>query len=515
MASITLDPLTIPIFIAFFAVFAFLGFYGARWRRGNLNVLSDWALAGRKLGSTLAFFLVGADLYTAYTFVAVPSGVFGKGALYFYAVPYVAITFGVALAFAPKLWIVAKEKGYVTGSDFVKDRFNSRTLAILIAITGIVALLPYIALQIVGMQAVLAAMFTAGGISGNTQEVALVIAFVVLAAFTFTSGLRGATLTAVFKDILIWITVVSVIVAALVSMGGNFSKAFAAAQAAKGAAWITVPNNLVDGYMTLVLGSALALYLYPHAVNGILSTQSAHKLRVSTSFLPFYGIGLALLALFGIIVYAFPTSLSFISKFPAANRGIEVVPTLVLNLLPGWLAGVALLGIFVVGLVPAAIMAIAQANLLSRNIIKEFRPSLTDKGEVQIAKWGSAVFKFIALGFVFITPLTYAIQLQLLGGILIIQLFPALFLGLYTTWFKKEALIVGILAGLASGMYFTLVANKFGTSAFLGLNTSLYAPFYGLYIAVIALAINLVFTVVLSAVIPKRISPVQNIASKV
>ena len=496
--SLTLDPLTIPIFIAFFAIFVFLGFYGARWRKGNLNQLADWALAGRRLGTTLAFFLVGADLYTAYTFVAVPSGVFGKGSLYFFAVPYVAITFGVALAFAPKLWTVSRKMGYVTGSDFVKGKFNSRTLSVLIAITGIVALLPYIALQIVGMQSVLAAMFAAGGISGNTQEIALVIAFIILAAFTYTSGLRGATLTAVYKDILIWITVIAVIAAALTALGGDFTKAFATAQAAK-PQYITLAPGLVEGYETLVLGSALALYLYPHAINGILSAQSAHKLRISTSFLCVYGIGLAFLALFGVLIFSFPNSLSFIkANFPAANQGIEVVPTLIINVLPGWLAGIALLGVFVGGLVPAAIMAIAQANLLSRNIIKEFKPNLTEKGEVQVAKWASAAFKFIALGFVFAAPLTYAIQLQLLGGVLIVQLLPSLFIALYTDWFKKEALIVGLLVGLFSGVYMALVANNFGA-----LNTSLYQ---GLYIAVIALALNLIVTVALSAVIPRKVT---------
>ena len=507
--SLTLNALTLPIFLAFFAVFVFLGFYGARWRKGNLNQLGDWALAGRRLGTWLVFFLVGADLYTAYTFVAIPSGVFGKGSFYAYAIPYVAITFGVALAFAPRLWTVSRENGYITGSDFVKGRFNSTTLSILVAITGIVALLPYIGLQIVGMQSVLAAMFAADGISGNVQEYALIAAFIILAAFTYTSGLRGATLTAVFKDILIWVGVISVILFALGAIGGNFAEAFAKAAAAKSTVnFVTVPSATVYGYETTVIGSALALYLYPHAINGVLSSQSAQKLRISTSMLCLYGLGLAFLALFGVLIYAFPNSLAFIKTFPAANQGIEVVPTLMINVLPGWLAGIALLGVFVGGLVPAAIMAIAQANLLSRNIIKEFKPSLTEKGEVRIAKWASAAFKFIALGFVFITPLTYSVQLQLLGGVIIIQLLPSLFLGLYTTWFKKEGLIVGLLAGLASGIYMALAANKYGTSAYSGLSTSLYSLYTNfpvLYIAVIALALNLVIAAAISAAIPRRV----------
>jgi len=483
-------------FLALFAVFTFLGFYGSRWRRGDMGQLHEWALAGRRLGATLAFFLVGADLYTAYTFVAVPSGVFAAGALYAFAIPYVAITFGVALAFAPKLWKISREKGYITGSDFVKDRFDSRTLSILLAIVGIVALLPYIALQIVGMQTVLASMLV--GTANNTlvEEIALVLAFIVLAAFTFTSGLRGATLTAVFKDILIWLTVITVIGAALYEIGG-FGHVFTPSLSAK---YFALSSPQLPAYMSLVLGSALALYLYPHAVNGILSAESAHKLRLSTSFLSLYGVGLGVLALFGVLVYAVPGALAMVKSF---GSGLYVVPALILNTLPPWLAGVALLGVFVGGLVPAAIMAIAQANLLTRNIVKEFRPNMTPQGETRLAKWASAAFKFIALGFVFVINSTYAIQLQLLGGILILQLFPSLFIGLYTRWFKKEALILGLLGGIFSGVYLVLLANHFGK-----LVTSAYPTAIGsIYIAIISLGINLLITIVLSAVIPRKAKP--------
>ena len=160
--------------------------------------------------------------------------------------PNAAMTFGVALAFMPRLWTLSRKNGYITGSDFVRDKFGSRVLAILIAITGIVALLPYIALQIVGMQAVLAAMLygVAGSNTTLVEEISLVIAFIILAAFTFTSGLRGATLTAVYKDILVWFTVIVVIVSALWSIGG-FGQAFA--NVPKSPDFLTVSSSLVPG----------------------------------------------------------------------------------------------------------------------------------------------------------------------------------------------------------------------------------------------------------------------------
>jgi SSS family solute:Na+ symporter len=387
----------------------------------------------------------------------------------------------------PRLWSLSKEKGYITASDFIKDRFSSTTLGVLIAITGIVALLPYIALQIVGMQSVLIVMLSGTTNSQTAEEISLLASFAILAAFTYTSGLRGATLTAVLKDIVIWITVIALIVIVPLSVSGGFSTAFKDVKPS----YVTVPSQLVTGYATLLLGSALALYLYPHAITGVLSSESVQKLRRSIALLPLYGIGIAIMGLMGILVYAVPSAMNFLSHFPESSRGILVLPSLILYSMPSWFAGIALLGIFIGGLVPAAIMAMSQANLLTRNIIKEIRPNTSAISEIRITKISSTIFKFVALGFVFATPGTYAISLQLLGGLLIIQTLPAVFFGLYVKSLRKEPLITGLLVGVFSGIFMVESTNHFGA-----LTSSLFSiPIFGsVYIAVIALAFNLIIS---------------------
>ena len=477
-------------FLVLFAIFVILGFSAGRWRKGDLGLIGEWALAGRRLGAYLTWFLIGADLYTAYTFVAVPSGVFAKGALFFFAVPYVATTFAIAMLTMPRLWAEAKKHGYVTSSDFVKDKFKSPTLAILLAITGIVAELPYIALQIVGMRAVLTVMLSGLADINTVIEISLVLSFIVLAVFTFATGLRGATLTAVFKDVLIFITVIVIIIVVPLSYGG-FQHAFAVKKSFQ-----SLPAVDGSAYWTLWLGSALALFLYPHAINGSLSSSDQKKLRRSTALLPIYGIGLALLALFGVLVYAVGPAMSYLDTISPASRGILVVPALIVYTMPSWFAGIALLGIFIGGLVPAAIMAIAQANLFVRNIVKEFWPKMPARTEASLAKWMSAVFKFIALGFVFIVPATYAIQLQLLGGVIILQILPAVFLALFIKRLNKHSLIAGWAVGMFIGIYLVEIANKFGP-----LTTSFFKSSYGLlYIGLISVAINVIISLAGSAI---------------
>ena len=79
---------------------------------------------------------------------------------------------------------------------------------------------------------------------------------------------------------LIWVTVIALIVVVPLSISGGFGTAFRDVKPS----YLTVPSPLTTGYATLVLGSALALYLYPNAINAVLGLESVHKLRTGTKF---------------------------------------------------------------------------------------------------------------------------------------------------------------------------------------------------------------------------------------
>ena len=184
-------PAAIAVFCVLFGIVAVSGFLAVRWRRGDLSLLNEWGLAGRRFGTWLTWFLIGGDIYTAYTFIAVPAAMFSTGAAGFFAFAYTTLVFPVLFVFGPRLWAVCKRHGYITAADFVRGRFDSDGLALATAFTGILATMPYIGLQLVGLKTVIAAM----GISGDWP---VIIAFVILAAYTFQSGLRAPALTAVY-----------------------------------------------------------------------------------------------------------------------------------------------------------------------------------------------------------------------------------------------------------------------------------------------------------------------------
>lgn len=493
-----MNPVATTVFVFFFALVTVLGFVAAHWRKGDLNHLDEWGLGGRRFGTIVTWFLLGGDLYTAYTFVAVPALVFGAGATGFFALPYTILIYPFAFVVFPKLWSVAKRHGYVTASDFVRARYDSRALALAVAVTGIVATLPYIALQLVGLEVVI------GGLGFNTTglvgDLPLVIAFAILAAYTYTSGLRAPAMIAVVKDLLIYITIAVAIVVIPLQLGG-FGQIFGTVPPAK--LLLKAPDatslNGYSAYATLALGSALALFLYPHSVTAILSSSSGNTIRRNMALLPAYSLVLGLLALLGYMALAAGVKdmPEFAPYFKAYGANFAV-PALFLHFFPPWFVGLAFAAIGIGALVPAAIMSIAAANLYTRNIHKEFiNPGMTHSEETAVAKLVSLVVKLGAVAFVLGLPLTYAIQLQLLGGIWIIQTLPAVVLGLYTRLLDPRGLLLGWVAGIAAGTWMA-ASLKLASSIFPIHLGGLAVPGYA---AVWALLVNLAVSIVVSAVL--------------
>jgi SSS family solute:Na+ symporter len=487
-------PATI-VFVTLFALVTWLGFVAAHWRKADLNQLHEWGLGGRRFGTVVTWFLLGGDLYTAYTFIAVPALVFGAGAFGFFAVPYAILIYPFLYLVFPRLWAVARERGHVTAADFVRDRFDSRILALAIALTGIIATMPYIALQLIGMQVVIGALgFPTSGFTGHLP---LIIAFVVLAAFTYTSGLRAPALIAVVKDMLIFATIFAAVVVIPAKLGG-YGAIFAAAPPEK----LILPEASLENfgkqsaYVTLALGSALALFLYPHAMTGILSASSGDVIRRNAGLLAAYSFILGLIALLGYMAIA-----AGVDKDPAYASGFSqygpnfAVPALFLASFPSWFVGVAFAAIAIGALVPAAIMSIACANLFTRNIYREYLdPNCKPAREAQVAKIVSLVVKLGALFFVIELPTSYAIQLQLLGGILIIQTLPAVLLGLYTNRLNPWALLTGWIAGIGSGTAMAY-ANAFKISIY---PITLFGYTIPCYAALSSLVLNIAVSVALS-----------------
>jgi SSS family solute:Na+ symporter len=498
------------IVVILFVLVTFIGFAAARWRRAeDMLHLNEWGLGGRSYGTFIGWFLLGGDLYTAYTFIAVPALVFASGSIGFFAVSYTIMVFPIAFIFLPRLWSVCRVHNYVTPADFIRGRYGSRGLSLAAAFTGILSLLPYIALQLVGIQAVLTVMGVGTSSSNKyVQDIPLFVAFVVLAIYTYVSGLRAPAAISFVKDTLIYVFVIVAVFYIPTRLGG-WGHIFGTAQthmaainpATKKPNGTFIPTSKSIGstqldFATLALGSALALFLYPHTITGALATKRRNVVKRNMALLPAYSVLLACIALFGYMAIADKTTAAEVKK--AGNTQLAV-PYLIQHMFPSWFTGIAFSAIIIGALVPAAIMAIAAANLFTRNIFKEYvKPDASPRLETRVSQWASLVVKFGALAFAVWLPHTFAINLQLLGGVWILQLLPMLVGGLFTRWFHRWALLAGWAAGM---IYGTIAAyNVSSPTASHWASSSDIVFGHTVYIGLTAVVINIVLSVVLTLI---------------
>ena len=504
-----LNVVATAVFVFFFGLVSVMGFLAARWKAADLDHIHEWGLGGRRFGRWITWFLLGGDLYTAYTVIAIPAVVFAIGAYGFFAVPYTIIVYPFLYLTLPRLWAVCQKHGYITAADFVLGRYGHKGLELAVAATGILATMPYIALQLVGLEKVISALGFAG--TGIMAHAPITIAFVILALFTYKSGLRAPAMIAFVKDAMIYIFIIAAIIVIPIELGGfgaifdAAGKVFDAKVAANPnlAAGLTLKPSQVGPYITLAIGSAMALFMYPHALTGSLAASSGSAIRFNTMTLPAYSLVLGLIALLGLMAIAAGVKV---------NTPQDAVPQLVLWAFSDWFAGFCFAAIALGALVPAAVMSIGAANTFTRNIWKPFvHPEMTPQEELVLAKLASLVVKIGALVVIFFMPTQFALDLQLLGGVWMVQIFPAMILGLFTRWFSGWALLIGWATGMIVGTSLSWTGKAWAPVHALSWDIPLLGHFdpglgFAAYNGLTAVLINFVVAATLSLVLRSQAS---------
>jgi SSS family solute:Na+ symporter len=484
----------VGVFLALMTVVVLVGFGAARWRRpADPYDIEEWSVGGRAFGNWTIWFLLGGSMYSAYTFIAVPALTYGVGAIGWFAVPFAIVTTPLTFYFTTRAWSVARRHGFLTHSEFAAARFGSPGLGALVAVTGILATIPYVAVQLISLQAVLRTI-------GFGGEWPLLAAVTLVSVCTFRSGLRAPALLSVVKDVLLgWMLLTAVLMVAMYGGWGSTFRIAAHRFAASPnpADGLLLPDTGHLGFLTLVIGSALAIFAYPHALVGMLAAKDRDTVRRNAAALPVYCMALAVMAMLGFFALARGVT-------PADGDLNTVVPRMIHEFFPAWSAGIAYAALSIAALIPAAVMSIAAANTFTRSLYRTYlRPGASPAAEAWTSRWMSLFVKFGAAALILVVDPAFSIDLQLIGGVLILQTIPAVFLGLLTGWFHRAALTAGLLSGLAVGLLLMwdipkldatgrVVAEHFGGASWsLGDGRTIY-------VGIVALAVNLLATVALT-----------------
>jgi len=456
---------------------AALGFFAGR--RVPMN-LENWTVGGRKFGVIVIWLLMAGEVYTTFTFLGASGWAFAKGAPTYYILIYGTLAYTLSFFILPEIWKIGKREGLHTQPDFFSHLFQSRPLGVLVAVVGILSILPYLQLQLAGLGLIVQAA-SDGAVSST---VAILLAFALTTAFVLTSGLRGSAWVSVVKDVLM--------LAAVGVVGFGIPKIFFGGIGPMFRALIdkapehlvfpgAAPTMGVPWVMSTVLLTGMGFYMWPQLFGTAFSAKSDRIIRRNAVIMPLYQIPVVLVFFVGFTAFL---------TLPGLKNGDLSLLVLVKQAYPAWFLGFVGAAGAVTAMVPASVLVLSAAALLSKNVYRAgFRPRATDAEVMRVSRWMVLLVSAAALVFALLLP-NALVNLLLIGYDGVAQLFPGVVLGLFWKRIHRNGVLAGLLSGLAVAGF--LVFGK-------------HDPLFGLNAGFVALAVNAAVTVVVSlAARPKR-----------
>ncbi len=476
-----------PSFVSLAIIFgivlvgAITGIYAGMHRKMNLE---QWTVAGRGFGLVFVWLLSAGEIYTTFAFLGASGWAYSRGGPALYIIAYNSLAYAIGFFILPDIWEVGRRFVLHTESDFFQQRYGNKYLAALVAIVGVVFIVPYLQLQLTGL-GIIVEVASSHAIS---RPLAMLIAFIIVAGFVFSGGIRAVAWVSVLKDILMLFAAFTIGIAIPYHYFGGIRPMFQALTQAK-AAHLTMPGSTSNlghpWYISTVLLTALGFYVWPHNFGSVFTAKSGDTLRRNAVIMPLYTITLPLLFFVGFTA---------ILVLPGMKNGDLALLTLVRQAFPAWFLGIVGGAGALTAMVPAAIMLLTAATLFAKNFFRPlFRPSMTDDSVARLARAMVVVTTAIALYFA-IYSTTTLVGLLLLAYAGIAQFFPGVVLGLY--W--KRVTMQGVFAGMLTGVGVVIV-----------LISSKHDPFFGVNAGFVALCLNMVTTVAVSVLTLPQQSPFE------
>ncbi|WP_144550166.1 sodium:solute symporter [Bacillus sp. X1(2014)] len=459
-----------------------LAFYlGIRARKGQQ--LEEWAVGGRNFGPIVMFVLMAGEIFTTYVFLGGTGGTYRMGGPIIYI--FNAFCYIVPFWILPPIWRYAKKHRVITQSDFFAKKYDSKPLGLLVAIVGVVSMIPYIVLQLKGLK-IIVSEASYGAISPN---LAVCIGVVAVTIFVSLSGIHGSAATAILKDILLLCVILFLGFYLPFHYYGGIKPMFETLDAAK-PEFLLMPDEgySISWYISTCLTIGLGQYMWPQCFGASLSSKNERTLRQNAAILPLYQIILVFILFIGF------TALLQIPNLQGADTDLSLFKIAKATFDP-WVVGVIGAAGILTALVPCSMLLLTAATILTKNIYKSIKPNTTDEQIGRYTRMCVPIVALIALFFTFFGG-NSIIALLIMAYSFVLQLFPPL---LCSLWRKNPVTKTGAAAGIISGVIMV---------AYVTLTSSTMATFFptapsfikDLDVGIAALVINIVFMFAVSAI---------------
>ena len=475
------------LIIAAFLALSFV--LGLMARQGRVMTLEQWSVGGRGFGALFVFLLMAGEIYTTFTFLGGSGWAYGRGAPAFYILCYGAIAYAISYFLLPVIWRYATKHHLHSQADFFVTKYRSPALGVLVSLVGVVALIPYLVLQLKGL-GIIVSETSYGTLS---VPIAVWISVSALVVYVVISGVHGSAWTSVVKDIMI--------LAAAVGLGiylpwhyyGGYGPMFEAIERAK-PGFLTLPATGMSPVwlVSTVLLNALGFYMWPHGFASAYTAKSEGVFRKNAVVMPLYQL---------VLLFVFFVGFAAILQVPGLvgpDADLSLLRISKLSFSPVMVGLIGAAGLLT-ALVPGSMILLTAATLLAKNVYRPLAPATSEQAIGRLARGLVPVVALVAVFFT-LRGGEALVPLLLLGYNLVTQLFPALILSLPAEPLATRA---GAMAGIIAGE---------ATVAWVSLSGSTLAKLFprwpsgitDLNIGIVAMVVNIVVLVVVSAATRRR-----------
>jgi solute:Na+ symporter, SSS family len=478
------------VLIALTTVLALVLGVAARARQ-QMN-LEQWTVGGRRFGAGLVFLLLAGEIYTTFTLLGASGFAYGLGAPAYYILGYFTLAYVISYFMLPKIWSYAREHALVSQPDFFAHKFNSPALGVLVALVGVISLVPYLVLQFTGL-GIIVQVASYGTVP---KALSIIIGAAVVTLYVIISGIRGSAWTSIVKDVMI-VGVVAFLGCYLpIHYFGGMSKMFTAVNTAKpGFLAFAAHGQSLSWFVSTTLLTALGFFMWPHYFGAVFTARNAAVFRKNAVILPLY----QLMILFVLLVGFSATLVVPGLKGAAINMALLKITV---ASFPPWVVGIVGAAGVLTALVPGSLIMMSASTVFSRNIVAVLRGGQSNDATVRLAKVLVPVVAVIGCYFA-ISGSSTIVALLLMGYNFVTQLFPVLVCSLMRrNPATKEAAFAGILIGVSTVVYFTLAHQTIGK-----LLPGLPEAIQDINVGFVALFANVVAIFVVSAVTAGRRLP--------
>jgi SSS family solute:Na+ symporter len=426
---------------------------GLRARSGHEMGLEQWTVAGRGFGGLFVFLLLAGEIYTTFTFLGGAGYAYGQGAACYYILAYGTLAYVISYFMLPPVWAYARTHHLVSQPDFVARKYAAPWLGVLVALVGVVALVPYLVLQFSGLGVIV----EAASYGAIPKAAAIAIGALVTTLYVTVSGVRGSAWTSVVKDTTVLIAAVFLGIYMPLHYHGSITAMFRTLDHARpGFLAFPAAGQSVAWFVSTVLLTCLGFFMWPHSFGACYTARDPNTFRQNAVLLPLYQLVLLFIVFTGFTAVLAVPGL----KGAATNTALL---KLVVKTFPPW--GVGLIGAagVLTAIVPGSLIMMSASTLFARNIVGALRPGRSDAATVRLAKLLVPVMAIVAAYFAISGSATIVVLL-LMGYNFVTQLFPALVCSLmHRNPVTREGAAAGIVVGVGAVIWFSLTKQTLGT----------------------------------------------------